>query len=308
MKRRRSETPQTVIGPAPDFSFPVAARFTSGGHKKIRIVMVGCGGTGSHLAPAIAGIARVLKDKGRRVKVTFIDPDTVELKNIGRQNFCDAELGEYKAVTLADRCGQALGLEIAAVPEPFNGHKLIHDSDWLMVLVGCVDNPQARREIAGSVGLTYTGETRAIWLDCGNHEEAGQVLIGTDNRPENLKECFPVPAICHRLPSPALQRPTLLEEGGRVKPAAKLSCADLTALNQQSLVINRLVAAHAADYLVRLLVTHNLKKFATFFDFPSGTTTSSWITPEAIAHITKLPARDLVRKIQKKGEPSTKAA
>jgi hypothetical protein len=38
--------------------------------------------------------------------------------------------------------------------------------------------------------------------------------------------------------------------------------------NAQSLMINQRVAAEAADYLLRLLVTGGLKKFQTFIDLP----------------------------------------
>ena len=64
---------------------------------KLRIALIGCGGTGSWLAPAIARLARVVSERGQSVEVVFVDPDTVEVANVPRQNFCDAEIGRFKA-------------------------------------------------------------------------------------------------------------------------------------------------------------------------------------------------------------------
>ena len=57
----------------------------------ISLVLVGCGGTGSWLAPHVARVARLLLEKWQKdVQVVFVDPDVVEEKNIYRQNFCHA--------------------------------------------------------------------------------------------------------------------------------------------------------------------------------------------------------------------------
>ena len=77
------------------------------------VTLVGLGGTGSQLSRLLA---RILYDMRRSRLHTpmlrFIDPDRVELKNCGRQSFCDAEVGQYKAEVLARRYNCALGLEI----------------------------------------------------------------------------------------------------------------------------------------------------------------------------------------------------
>jgi hypothetical protein len=64
-----------------------------------------------------------------------------------------------------------------------------------------------------------------------------------------------------------------------------LSCEEMALANAQSLMINQRVAAEAADYLLRLLVTGGLKKFQTFIDLPSGTTKSTYITQENIERV-----------------------
>jgi len=78
--------------------------------KTVNLVLVGCGGTGSWLAPTVVRVARLLREKFQtRVAVTFIDPDVIEPKNCYRQNFCEAEVGSNKAETLAFRFGLAWG-------------------------------------------------------------------------------------------------------------------------------------------------------------------------------------------------------
>ena len=122
MSRRAVKTQAAPV--ALDLSFLEARPVVTRTWRSLSITLVGCGGTGSWLAPAIARIARVLLDAGepdRRVSVTFVDPDTVEQKNLARQNFCAAELGANKARALALRYGAAWGLDIKAVPRQYLG-------------------------------------------------------------------------------------------------------------------------------------------------------------------------------------------
>jgi hypothetical protein len=52
--------------------------------------------------------------------------------------------------------------------------------------------------------------------------------------------------------------------------------------NAQGLIVNQRVAAEAADYLARLLIHRNLRRFATYFDLASGSVRNHYITPEEI--------------------------
>ena len=49
---------------------------------KLTVMLVGVGGTGSGLAPALARLAYQLRGKGVTVKLLFVDYDTVETKNV----------------------------------------------------------------------------------------------------------------------------------------------------------------------------------------------------------------------------------
>ena len=55
--------------------------------------------------------------------MTVIDPDVVESGNIPRSNFCGAEIGRFKAQTLAERISLAWGLEVA-----YSNEKLCYEN------------------------------------------------------------------------------------------------------------------------------------------------------------------------------------
>jgi len=269
-----------------DLSFMNAARVITVAHQEVRLVMVGCGGTGSWLAPSIARIARVLNESGTEASALFIDPDFIESKNIPRQNFCDAELRFPKAQTLAARYSLAWGVEIGAVTNHFKAEMIGCRWNRLTVVIGCVDNAAARQEIAKTLAAN-AGDSppRVWWLDCGNRRESGQVLLGSTNDPRALRSAFPLDGFCQHLPSPAMQCPDLLEPQPEELSHHNLSCAELALANAQGLIVNQRVAAEAADYLARLLIHQNLRRFATWFDLASGAVRNSYITPEQIQHL-----------------------
>ena len=245
--------------------------------KSILINLVGCGGTGSWLAPAVARLAKVLIEHfHKQVKVNFYDPDRVEEKNIYRQNFCAAEIGKYKAESLATRYGLAWGVDIQAVNRALNGTNIDFDSD-LVVFLGCVDNFEGRKFIS-SYKLN-----NAWWIDSGNTRNQGQILIGAlKKRPKG--NLFKFEGFCTWLPSPAEQHPELVQalKIDEMAPEQNLSCAEMALLDSQGLTINQRMAAEAADYLMRLLITKDLTRYATYIDLESGTTRSKYITEKEI--------------------------
>jgi PRTRC genetic system ThiF family protein len=246
--------------------------------ESITLALVGCGGTGSWLAPSVVRVARLLSEKfGKRVHVFFVDPDKVEQKNCYRQNFCEAEVGRFKADSLAYRYGLAWGVEVIALSDRF---KNIHHSELMQtasrLIIGCVDGPAGRKEIFDGV-LHNSG---AWWLDCGNHKSAGQVLLGCGG---SSPDPFSLPGFCSWLPLPSTQHPELLELIPEIeREGENLSCADLALLDSQGLSINQRIASEAADFLVRMLITRDLERMATYIDLASGSSRSVYITKEIV--------------------------
>ena len=48
-------------------------------------------------------------------------------------------------------------------------------------------------------------------------------------------------------------------------------------------MVNHYVASVAGDYLTRLLLTGDLRRYATYFDLAAGSTRNLYLTPENLA-------------------------
>jgi len=252
-------------------------RIEIGRPRQVTVILVGCGGTGSFLALHLARLAYHARERhGLRLQLLFIDPDTVEAKNLGRQNFCAAEVGEPKAWALMQRYNAAFGLDAQVAISLFSAEMVRPHvgGDRFALVAGCVDNAAARCEIHSAVADCLG---RVWWLDCGNHENAGQVVIGNDTH--IVKPDIAPLGFCQALPAPSMVHPELLEAPARPVPdAAGPSCAELALADVQSLMVNQAVAGWAATYLAQLLLSHDLDVYATYFDLVAGSARSLPIT------------------------------
>lgn len=250
-------------------------RLEIGAPEKAAILLVGCGGTGSYAALHLAQLSYAARSHGVEINLIFIDPDRVEAKNVARQNFAPCEIGEFKAVTLARRYAAAFGLPIVALAEKFGSEILrqyMLKPEHLTLVVGCVDNTAARRDIH----LALTREMGAIrefagrglfWLDAGNHHAHGQILLGNNIYPRPLLSPL---GFAFSLPLPSVQNPKLIAPEEAPTPEEALSCADLVALEVQSRTINKMMAAWIDVYCERLLISRDLRMMGTELDQRGG--------------------------------------
>jgi PRTRC genetic system ThiF family protein len=260
-------------------------------HGRVTLFLVGCGGTGSYMALHLGRLLVALGDRGVRARAVFYDHDHVEPKNVGRQLFSVAEVGRNKAETLALRYGTAWGLDVTARAERFKSPVLKSHDDELFVLVGCVDNAAGRREMAELLRFNPHGRPPDVWwLDCGNNADSGQVLLGSAVRREQMAGAFSG-GMCAALPAPSVQRPELLVATKDERAPRRMSCAELAAANLQSLNVNAAVATAAANMLTQLLLTRDLKFFATELNLKSGVARSTYATPEAVDAVTVWPLK-----------------
>jgi PRTRC genetic system ThiF family protein len=261
--------------------------------RQIELVQVGAGGNGSWLFPHVVRLARELKRQDKQVSLKLIDPDLIESKNLVRQNYAEGEVGLPKATSLAFRYGAAWGMEIEAFVQPFS-LPLLENSrsgpgayyDRLVIVIGCVDNAAARRELAGVLKLNsnYAADLPRVWLlDTGNYAEGGQVLLGSAPTTEEAAKAFSHPGVCSWLPSPYLQHPELLEALPEELSNHHLSCAELALVNAQAFSINAQVASLAADFLYRLLLVAGLKRLSTYLHLPTATMRSVYTSPQTLA-------------------------
>ena len=240
------------------------------------LVMVGCGGTGSWLAPHIVRLARLLREtRDQQVTAVFWDHDHVEAKNIFRQNFCEAEIGTNKAVALAQRYGHAWGIPIAAVDRPFdkniatkNEFVPSYSNQRTTVFVTCVDNNTARREVAN-----MCKSWPIWWVDTGNLKTSGQVSVGRElfeSEPSPLR----LPSATTWAPPPSLQFPNIMrntQEDIQSADYTNLSCAELALVDEQGISINHSIASAAASLLAKMLVTKDLRYHCAYMSLDAGT-------------------------------------
>jgi PRTRC genetic system ThiF family protein len=276
------------IDPAAGFDPP-----SGGFDAEATIVLVGCGGTGSLLAESLG---RLLY--GRQARLFLVDPDRVEVANVGRQAFGPADVGAFKAEVLARSLVCRYETEVGYSVLPYD--PTLHAAVFreaprarLRLVVGCVDNAPARRAIAATLtsasGYPGRGPGSVWWLDSGNGYSSGQVLLGNAARPDDLHGAFDrVRGVCRALPSPVLQRPDLLEAPPTPEPPPeRLDCADRVVRGEQGPTVNAIAAALVATYVSRLL-DGTCDSFASYFDLAEGTVRSLPAQPRLVADLVGL--------------------
>lgn len=251
----------------------------------IQVILVGAGGTGSHILQSLARIAaHAAQQPGPPLHLTVIDGDVVEPKNVGRQLFSAADVGLNKAQALAARFNAVFGLRIEAVPKMATWDlisRLRDGSSMVHILVGAVDTPAARKELHEAL---MHGCAR-MWLDCGNEESAGQVCLGTKTEPRQLHGALAL-GLCRDLPAPSLLYPNLIAPPKKPKRG---DCAAAMEQNLQGLMVNQAVAAVAAQYLHDLILLRRVTTFETTLSLAPLAMRSTPITARAISDATGIP-------------------
>jgi PRTRC genetic system ThiF family protein len=267
--------------------------------KRVTITLVGCGGTGSHIASGLVSIAQALRERSIAVDMTFIDPDRVEQKNVGRQLFSSGDVGEAKAEVLAGRLNAAFGEHIMSAVRGVDALDLLPSPtvrDVLHIVIGAVDNPAARAIIADVV---KSANGQLWWLDAGNENHSGQVLLGNTATNAALRGAIAL-GMVDRLPAPSALYPDLVKTPKKARqPKRGSSCAELTASGDQSLMINRLMAAYALSMLTDFLVTRDLRYFGVALDAQWGGMRTYAIDAPTIAEACGMAVTELTVKAKK---------
>jgi PRTRC genetic system ThiF family protein len=144
----------------------------------ITVTLIGVGGNGTQALHDLGKIHYSLVALGHPgLHVYAIDDDTVEVPNIGRQAFSEADLGQYKCVTMITRLNRFYGTDWQAIPERFNKHKWKGSN----IVITCVDNVRTRKEIFGLFGAQSKEDylNEYYWLDFGNAKDFGQFVLGS---------------------------------------------------------------------------------------------------------------------------------
>lgn len=196
---------------------------------------------------------------GSPITITIIDPDTVTEANLGRQCFCEADVGLSKAIVLAQRARAFFGFEIEAEVKQFSHVVGIQSAPD--VIVGCVDNLAARKKMhavasPATLKMRQWGEERDVehkgtyWLDMGNTADTGQVILGGHG----------LPTVFDVLPQMKKMR----------EPKNVPSCSLAEALSRQDLFINSTLANLGGHLLWQLLRRGGLSHHGYFVNLSTG--------------------------------------
>ncbi|MBI2830468.1 MAG: ThiF family adenylyltransferase [Chloroflexi bacterium] len=274
--------------------YKVDFRFNSGP----RILIIGCGGTGSLLADGLCRLLTGLPE----VDLLLIDPDRVEEHNLLRQAFHAGDVGKFKSQAFAERLSRQYGRKIAYSVLLFDkdlainsdlGRTFYQPAASMALVIGCVDSSAARRQIAGAIQFGNW------WLDSGNGYNSGQVLFGNVGTKERLIESFNErEGTVTWLSMPGIQLTELLTTPA--KRAPQRDCAEAIALEDQSPVINQAMAMLALEF-VRRLLRGELSWMGAYLDLDAGTLRTVPAEPVTVAKMFSMKESDLMVKEKKKG-------
>src|SRR5690554_3175326 len=152
----------------------------------ISVNLIGAGGTGSKVLTALMEMNHSLVElEHAGLQVRLWDDDIITTANLGRQRFAECETGLYKSVALINRINRWAGTNWKAESRKFEKDNFgaIPEEATATITITCVDNVKARFEVAEILRENYNRatyrDTPKYWLDFGNSQYTGQVLLST---------------------------------------------------------------------------------------------------------------------------------
>jgi len=220
-------------------------------------IVIGAGGNGGYLIP---NLLRQISLQNKMLEiskkplhqVTIIDADEVEHKNLTRQNFIPQDVNRNKAEVMASRYGRAFGTEVTYISEYLDSEAMLKDiireGSLPPVVIGAVDNNKTRAIIHNVFKITRG----MFWLDAGNEEWAGQVVLGY-NAQRDFQEGNRDKHVFN-LPSVADIYPEILEATDKLP--TELSCAERAVSNPQNIFTNQLAATLMMGFANTILTSN----------------------------------------------------
>ena len=220
----------------------------------VTISLVGAGGTGSQVLTCLSRLDVTLRALGHPgLFVTVYDPDIVTEANIGRQLFGPMDLGLNKAQCLVTRINNFFGNDWRAEARPYpQTVRDTRNNELANITVTCTDNIKSRIDLWNILKAVpvpnyrdYT--TPLYWMDFGNTQATGQVVIGTV--PKKVKQ--PASKLYETVGS--LKVITRLVKYARIKEEdSGPSCSLAEALEKQDLFINSTLAQLGCNILWKM--------------------------------------------------------
>ena len=243
--------------------------------RQVRVLVVGCGGTGSAVVAGLPYLHQSLMARGHPggLHVTVMDGDTISATNCVRQPFARSEIGQNKAIVLVNRINLFWGLKWEAVPVHLKPGTFIsrsYSGDDLRahIVVGCVDTRAARATIRDAVGKW---STVSYWLDVGNNADSGQFILGEPLNERNHRSRLRLRTAAELYRE--IGDPTLDNDG-------QPSCSAAAALDKQEPFVNATLAQHALALLARLFRYGEISYHGGFINLGRGATSVLRIDPQ----------------------------
>ena len=231
---------------------------------KTTIMVIGAGGTGSHVIESLAMMNEALIMLGfNGLSVQVFDDDIVLEHNIGRQSFGWNDCHRNKAEAIVARVNRIYGTDWLAQPMKFETGRF--KNGLSNIVITAVDNGATRNKVydwfrinAGWKVVREIEEGRRrvnhhhaygtfYWLDIGNDDRYGQFVLGGEGLPTSV-ELF----------------------GRFSEEPVKDSCSAAESLRRQDLFINKLLATHACNLLWDLLRKSRIKHHGGYLNLSTG--------------------------------------
>jgi PRTRC genetic system ThiF family protein len=242
--------------------------------RQVRVLVVGCGGTGSAVVAGLPYLHQSLVAHGHPggLHVTVVDGDTISPANCVRQPFARSEIGQNKAIVLVNRLNLFWGLKWEAVPVHLRPGTFIsrsYSGDDLRahIVVGCVDTRAARAVIRDAVGKS---SQVSYLVDLGNNADSGQFILGEPLNERNRRAKLRLRSASELFPE--IVDPNLDND---VEP----SCSAVEALERQSPFVNSTLAQHTLALLARLFRYGEISYHGGFINLATGATSVLRIDP-----------------------------
>ena len=243
--------------------------------RQVRVLVVGCGGTGSAVVAGLPYLHQALLARGHPggLHVTVMDGDRISATNCVRQPFARSEVGQNKAIVLVNRLNLFWGVKWDAVPTHLKPGTYIsrsYSGDDLRahIVVGCVDTRAARAVVRDSVS---TWSTVSYVLDLGNNSDSGQFILGEPLNERNRRSRLRLRSAWELFPE--IVDPTLDDDG-------QPSCSAAAALERQEPFINSTLAQHALALLARLFRYGGISYHGGFVSLATGAASVLRIDPQ----------------------------
>lgn len=260
-----------IKGEAVQPSLPLPANWTltlaPPGRAKVSYAVIGAGGVGARIIPALAQMAR------RNDVIKVIDHDIVEGRNLHRQHFTGRDIGQAKAAIMARRYTrehttvQAFVTKITPYAiDPYQlwrilneatGATLAADGVSHYIIIGAVDNAEARIALWDHFMYVAAQGRPVSYIDVGNEMRGGQVIFNaiwpgrSMNMADGFRSQISTLKVTGKTALPNLWEPPPTRTAEEIASDEETRCA--ARMDLQTVVVNNMGAALVLNMVNSLL-------------------------------------------------------